>query len=156
MKEIPLNGKYGKGKFTVVDDGDYEKAISHKLHVNNKGYVKLKFKNKDTFFHRYLLDINDERFIDHKNGNPLDNTRKNLRICDNKRNSFNKKTQTHSSKYKGVTWNKRLNRFVAQIKLNKKTHLGCFDYELDAAKAYDKAARVYFGEFSRTNFQEQS
>jgi len=48
-----------------------------------------------------------------------------------------------------VSWDKSKNRFVVHVK-NK--HLGRFDNEIKAALFYDVAARAYFGEFAKTNF----
>ena len=58
-----------------------------------------------------------------------------------------------SSKYKGFHWNKRNKKWAAQITCDhKRHHLGYFVDEIDAAKAYDKAARKYHGEFAQPNF----
>lgn len=97
--------------------------------------------------------------VDHINRNGLDNRRSNLRVADLKGNRANARKQptiggkpTHS-KFKGVSRFKKNGRWVAAIKVNKKSmHLGCFDSEIDAAHAYDKAAREHFREFAKTNF----
>lgn len=62
---------------------------------------------------------------------------------------WSKKT---SSKYKGVYWNTGCNKWLAKIGVNRKRiHLGVFIQEADAAKAYNKAAIEYFGEFAKIN-----
>ena len=59
-----------------------------------------------------------------------------------------------SSIYKGVSWNKATEKWVAQIHINRKqTNIGFFNTETDAAKAYDTAAIKYYSEFAYLNFK---
>ena len=68
------------------------------------------------------------------------------------RRKFNLPTK---SKYKGVYWKQPIKKWVAQIGVNKKIiHLGCFKKQKAAAKAYDKAAKKYHGEFACLNFKK--
>jgi hypothetical protein len=93
-------------------------------------------------------------FVDHINGDTLDNRRENLRVCTRKENNqnCNKRGTLPKSKYKGVVWVKKVGKWKAQIKSDKKTiYLGYFKDELLAAKAYNSAAILYFGEFARQN-----
>lgn len=67
-----------------------------------------------------------------------------------------RKRKGTSSVFRGVNWNNRDKVWRATITINKKqTYLGCFDYELDAAFAYDDAAHKAFGSFARLNFPER-
>ncbi len=96
---------------------------------------------------------------DHINNDCVDNKKDNLRFCsvlENNRNTRKRKTfrgKKTSSKYKGITWYKKYNKWLAQIMLNKKQlHLGYYTEEIDAAKAYDESAIKHFGEFAKLNF----
>jgi hypothetical protein len=61
-----------------------------------------------------------------------------------------------SSKFKGVSWFNREKRWVVKITTDGKTiHLGYFKDEIQAAKAYDKAAKKYHREFAALNFPKQ-
>jgi len=82
-----------------------------------------------------------ELVIDHINDNKLDNRVENLQIVTQRFNAF--KTQgKYSSKFKGVNWHKKGNKWVAQISINgKRKHLGLFKCELSASYAYQKALK---------------
>jgi hypothetical protein len=93
--------------------------------------------------------------VDHKYGDGLDNRKINLRIATEAQNRYNRRktSKRTSSKYKGVYYKKQCSKYCAVIGCNgKKTFLGHFDNEIDAAKAYDEAAKKLFGEFARLNF----
>jgi len=93
--------------------------------------------------------------VDHEDHNGLNCQRYNLRVATNAQNNMNQKKRSDglSSKFKGVCWHKRYVKFQADIRLNGKSKfLGMFVSELDAALAYDAAAREHFGEFALCNF----
>lgn len=92
--------------------------------------------------------------IDHINGNRLDNRISNLREVTHKQNTWNRSARSTSSKFKGVYLFKRDCKWKVSINGldGKKIHLGVYDDEILAAKAYDCAARIIHGEYARTNF----
>ena len=97
--------------------------------------------------------------IDHRNGVRDDNRWENLRECTQQQNCMNTSSRRGtSSKYKGVRrrvdiyYGEECVRWLAQIYYNKKNiHLGYFVEEDDAARAYNLAARMYFGQYSKIN-----
>jgi hypothetical protein len=107
--------------------------------------------------HREIMNNPDGLLVDHANGDGLDNRRTNLRLATHSQNQFNKrKTKSKtSSRFIGVYFEKRKNRWMARIHYHgKRIWLGSFKSEFDAAKAYDAAAKKYHGEFARLNFPE--
>jgi hypothetical protein len=104
--------------------------------------------------HRQLLGLTDpSEQVDHRNHDGLDNRRENLRPCTNQQNQHNQRKRAGcTSRYKGVHWDFRNGSWRAAIKAEGRTiHLGRFQDEDDAARAYDDAARRLFGEFALTN-----
>lgn len=159
MKKIALGGKFGKGKFALVDDEDYEKVIKFKWYLSHGYVVYQHYLCKDgkriySWLHRLVMDAPKGMDVDHINRNKLDNRKQNLRICTHPQNLFNSKDKGGSSQFKGVAWNKYHKKWQAYIgKDYKKYRLGYFNVEEDAAKAYDLKAKELFGEFAYLNFK---
>ena len=101
-----------------------------------------------------FVNVPSKSFIDHINHNGLDNRRCNLRVATHSENMRNRKPQLGtSSKFKGVCWMKKVNKWQVSIRYNKvKLHLGLYSNEIKAAKAYDGVAKELHGEFARLNF----
>jgi hypothetical protein len=162
MKEIVLT----QGFVTQVDDADYEHFSQFKWRAlvdKRRGKVYATRRTHGShdsrihvYLHREILGVTDPKVkVDHRNRDGLDNQRLNLRACTTSQNNMNqrKRRDARSSKYKGVGWHKRDRRFVVEIKLNgKHLHIGYFTDEIEAALAYDAAAREHFGEFALCNF----
>ena len=124
---------------------------------HDKGYRQGWFKGKMYKEHRLIWLIVYGRLpdkdLDHINGVKDDNRIGNLREATKSENLYNKKGIGGSSKYKGVSFNKQLQKYVAYASLNKKRyHLGTFECEIAAAKAYDEFANRNFGNYKRINF----
>lgn len=103
--------------------------------------------------HRFLTGW---AYVDHINGNGLDNRRANLRQSDQSQNNANMAApRTNSSGFKGVSWHAGGRKWMAKIQhRGQQIYLGLFDDPVEAAKAYDQAAQAYYGDFARPNFPE--
>ena len=126
-------------------------------YVGSGGYYRGHILGASQLLHRVAMALIrggwDFRYVDHINGNKMDNRASNLRECSNAENIRNAASRGGSSVYKGVCFHKQNKNWIANITVNYKTkHLGSFATELEAALCYDEAARDIHGEFARTNF----
>lgn len=96
-------------------------------------------------------------YVDHIDNDTLNNCVDNLRWCTASQNQQNKPSsgqKSKTSKYKGVSWDKKNKRWLVQIQFNNKNlNLGRFQDEVEAAKHYDEMARKYHQKFAQTNFK---
>lgn len=157
--KVPLT----RGQFALVDALDFNVVSAYKwfaLKAPTKWYaVRSKMVNCKRFtvyMAREIMNTSAECEADHKDGDGLNNRRKNLRNCLHVQNSRNLKVSRRNNKtgLKGVHWCNTSRRFIARIRCNYKIIcLGYFQEAKKAALAYDEAAKKLFGEFSRLNFQ---
>jgi hypothetical protein len=142
----------GRGKFYAVRSSKTGES-SHRKHI---------------LLHRVILErklgrqIDTWDMVDHINGNTLDNRRENLRLADHVANAANSEKITHrggkrtTSRFKGVRLRNDTKKWEAYITYHqKRINLGCYATELEAARAYDGAAKTFFGDFAKTNILEQ-
>jgi hypothetical protein len=152
MKEISLS----QGKVAKVSNHRFESLNQWKWHYHH-GYavrnVYAKKKYKTIFMHREILMPPEGMECDHINGDTLDNQDENLRPCTHAQNMGNKGAYTNNTnQYKGVYKRKNKNYWEAQIRVSgKKVYIGLFYNAIEAARAYNKAARELFGDFARLN-----
>lgn len=156
-KEIELT----QGKFAIVDDDDYEWLNKHKWCAckSRKTWIAKRGiggRNNRTYelMHRAIMKPPKDVWIDHIDGNALNNTRENLRFCTRYQNQQNRpKNKNNASGYKGVYLHKQTRKWRARIYANGKNHsLGLFSTPEEAALAYDNAAKELHSEFANTNF----
>jgi len=154
----------GQGEYTIVDPADYYKYCCFNWSMRGEKkvyYAAAGIKDEDgeikiTSMHRLIANAPKGMLVDHHNSKPLDNRSENLRLATHSQNNCNRsKRRNVTSSYLGVHFHKRRNRWVAQITHNRKRiYIGYFDNEIDAAKAYDEAAKKYHKDFARLNFPE--
>jgi len=136
----------------------YKAGAIIKSKPDSQGYEITSVLNKNRKMHRVVFLWHYgwlPRFIDHINQNKTDNRIENLRPATTSQNMANiaKVKKNPLSKYKGVSFHKTHNKFIASIRYHKKTyHLGYFNNEKEAARAYDNKAIEFFGEFACLNF----
>lgn len=157
MKQIKLSNT---SAFALVDDEDFDMLHEYSWYLCGVGYAYGRIDNEICSLHRKILNLkkDDRTYVDHIDDNRLNNQKSNLRKCTNQENSRNsrKTSKITSSKYKGVSWNKKISKWRVRIFVNNKgKHIGAFDCEIMAAKAYDIYADKYFGEFARLNFPDE-
>jgi len=160
FRKIPLT----KGKFAIVDPEDYHQIRECKWYAHKSPHTFYavrsltngkKEKRKNAYMHHMVIDIPAGMYCDHINHNGLDNRKANLRIATHTQNVWHRRKfrRPSRSKYKGVDWAKDMKRWRARITVNgRRIYLGSFDNEIEAAKAYDRAAKKFHGEFAMPNF----
>ncbi|HEY3494805.1 MAG TPA: HNH endonuclease [Polyangiaceae bacterium] len=162
-----------KGDRILVDDDLLPELAKHAWLLDGKGYPRRTIrvtrgrsgKKTAEYLHRRVIGAEKGQIVDHVNGNPLDARRANLRLVSPEQNSRN----THRSKnrklggFKGVFYIERVKRWSAQIGAGPKKpngragliHLGMFKTGEDAARAYDRAALLFFGAHAALNFEAE-
>ncbi len=104
------------------------------------------------FMHRQIMQPPSDMQIDHIDHDCLNNQRANLRVCTQAQNNANRRKTRGSSQFKGVYWYASRNKWRANIRVDRQTkHLGYFDDEEDAARAYNEEALKQFREFALLN-----
>jgi hypothetical protein len=149
--------KLTQGKYAIVDPDDVQMLSQYDWHLlERKGscYAAAIVEGIILYMHRLVMNAPKGSIVDHHNRESLDNRKANLRFATRSQNACNKKiTKKGTSKYRGVSIEKKSNKWQAIIYYNRmRKHLGLFKNEEDAARAYDAAAKIYHGEFAMPNF----
>lgn len=126
------------------------------VHIDGVGYRCFNLANKVRLAHRmafYYMTGRIPDYVDHIDGNKLNNEWKNLREATNAENQWNKgMITTNTSGVRGVHWNKKLRRWIAEIRVNKVKHyIGSYRDLQDAKEAVEKKREEFHGNFLCTH-----
>lgn len=123
--------------------------------VLSKKFYARRFENGDyVLMHRLIMGLlpADGLYVDHINGNSLDNRRSNLRICTMKENCWNRRKTNSVTGFHGVRKSKDSDSYVVRFYSNGKYHyVGCFKSAIEAADAYNKEIILHRGKFAVLN-----
>jgi hypothetical protein len=166
VKTVPLHGKNARGRVALVDDADYDLVMQYRWNVWEPApkpgrrpegpyaitNIRVDGRQRAVRMHKFLTGW---PLTDHQDHNGLNNQRSNLRPATWGENARNARPRLGcSSQYKGVSRAPR-DLWVAYIDLDgSRRDLGYFASELEAAYAYDAAARELHGKFACPNLPE--
>lgn len=168
VREISLT----QGQVAQVADNDYERLLEVKWLARWNALTQLFYasrqvatgcsKMRHLYMHNAIWEwhhgpIPDDLTVDHIDRNTLNNQLSNFRLATFSQQMQNRGLfKNNKSGYRGVGWHKGCEKWQARIRVDGKLiHLGYYDDKDDAARAYDAAARIHFGEFAVLNFPQE-
>jgi hypothetical protein len=158
--------KLTRGKYAIVDVEDFERLNKYKWHCTHCGYAKTAVPNKSdkgprqipVSMHKLICPAPDGMIIDHINRNSLDNRKANLRAATQKQNVWNRKFKRTKgrTRYNGIRWDKNKEKWQVRLTINgRRESFGYYADEIEAAKAFDRVAKKYRGEYAFLNFPKK-
>ncbi len=151
--KIELTDAWGRMVDYCIIDTNCVDKVKHLRWGLTKGYVwhaasKVRLAS-------FLLPCPFNHFIDHINGDPLDNRMCNLRIATYAENARNTQlAKNNSSGFKGV-WKLPSGNYSAKICIDyRQINIGTYKTKEEAARAYDRMALKHHGRFAKLNFEE--
>jgi hypothetical protein len=165
VKEIPLT----QGMTAVVDDEDYARVSRYSWRAKRKrdgrttyayatiASVSSRTGRVDVALHRLVMDAPADRQIDHIDGDGLNNRRANLRLATHAQNQANRNKQANNrSGFKGVYKTTGSESWQSILRFNRHNYgIKTCKTKEEAARWYDRAARVVHGEFANLNFPDE-
>jgi hypothetical protein len=137
----------------LIDATDFEAIRDKHVWVVERRrtcYVQVQLSDRKDYLHRMLLNAPPKVPVDHDNHNGLDNRRANIQVSTPRRNSLNAQLRRDNrSGFRGVTWDSTREKWRVEIA---GSGIGRFDDVVEAAHAYDAAARARYGAFAQVNF----
>lgn len=164
MKKITINSNAFGSHDVLIDDADFElvSRLSWMLLRGRTGILYAVARHyygenhrKTISMHRLIMGEHLRSVkIDHVDGNGINNQKHNLRRSTNSQNLCNRgKSRINTTGFKGVSPLKnRTKKFQSQIQVNNKSiHIGYFHTSIEAAFEWNKASRLYHGDFAYQN-----
>ena len=149
--EVPLT----RGMVAIVDAVDAEEILSYRWHAvpgKRTWYATRRGARPGPLTVRMHRMILPAEFVDHVNGNGLDNRRSNLRSATGFQSAGNTHAKSGRSAFKGVGWLQTGWAARCGDGHGTRQYLGLFPTQEAAALAYDDAARRAYGSYARLNF----
>lgn len=152
-KRIPLT----QGYYAVANSEYYDYLWTMQWCASVKPtnfYAVTSVNRKMVSMHRLLMDVWDDRIVDHFNNYGWDNRNGNLRVANDTENKRNRGLGSNNTLgYKGIKFEPRTRKYTARVFDNgAEIYLGSFATAIESALAYDDGARYYYGEFASLNF----
>ena len=163
---IPPNKKYNKydlsgncgvgflsdGEKFYFDKEDYDKIKRYYWRKNDSGYLIGGYREGNVRIHRVIMNLMDvsEPFVDHKDRNPLNNRKENLRLCNDAENAFNNSLRSdNTSGFTGVSYNKCMNKWETYICIGGNLIKGGYYKNIEeAVRVRLNLEKEHFGEFA--------
>jgi len=155
---VPLT----QGHEAIIDAEDVSLVEGYNWYARQDGLTAYAIRNSGlrpnsytVLMHRVITSADCGTMVDHVDGDGLNNRRQNLRFATAQQNQQNqRKTANCASKFKGVTFHKPSQKWIARIRISGHLHyIGQFLDEDSAARAYDERAVSVAGEFAHLNFE---
>jgi hypothetical protein len=158
--------KLTRGKYAIVDVEDFERLNKYKWHCTHYGYAKRSVPNKsgkgrkqgEIYMHKLICPAPAGMIVDHINRKSRDNRRVNLRVATQKQNVWNRKfiKKGGKTRLQGIRWDKNREKWHVRLTVNgRRRSFGYYADQDEAAKAYDRVAEKYRGEYAVLNFPKK-
>lgn len=157
---IPLVGSASGKMCALVSVEDIDRLSQHRWYAKREAgkptyaYASIPGRRGGSIImHRFILELGNDKHVDHRNGDGLDNRRSNIRIATPRENARNSVGRLAKGAYRGVRqagsrWHAHCGVDGVYI------HIGAYDSAYEAAQARDKAVRELHGDFAVLNFPE--
>lgn len=140
----------------IVSENDWSTLAPGRKGSKRRYAHRRAWTKDEDYLHRAIMKSPKGMQVDHRDGNTMNNRRGNLRECTNAQNQMSKRdTGRAPGKYRGVYRAESGGWFASICKDQAQQYLGTYSTDVDAALAYDAAARKLFGEFARPNFTQE-
>lgn len=144
MQKIELT----QGKYAIVDNDDFGRLSFNSWCLADSGYAKrgTKSNGKTTihYMHRQITGAKIGEYVEHINGDKLDNRKANLRLVTQSINGHNRHglNKNNTSGYRGVRFDRSRCKYTAEIWINYKKVSKRFDTigeAIDQRKLWESA-----------------